>query len=105
MDGREWRIRRGGEVDVVEPHDADVARDGQAPLANRPDGADRHAVAHRQDRGRPATAGPDSLERRAATIDARGAGRDRLWRNVDPGIGERVAVAAEAAGDDAALLV
>ena len=102
VDGRQGWIGRRGQVDVVEADDADLARDRVPPLVDRADGADRHRVAHGQDGA--SAGGPASHRRSNASlpaVDAGGADGDRVGGQVDAGLGQRLAVAAQPALDDA----
>ena len=70
VDRRERRVHVLGEVDVVEADDADVARDGQAHVAQGAHRTDRHRVAHGQHGGRTDAVLPGAVEGGHAALDA-----------------------------------
>lgn len=67
-----------GEVDVVEADDAEVARNGQAEVGRGAHRADRHGVAHGEDRCGTDAEGQCPLEGRRPAVDGRRADDDRL---------------------------
>ena len=88
-----WTVVRGGSVEAARSTSSKpttlISPGTAAPRSSdRADGADRHRVAHAQDRRRPAAGVPDSIERGAAAIDAGRPDRDRLGRQLDSGFGQ-----------------
>src|SRR5215210_2278300 len=104
VDGGQRWIRVSGDVDVVEADNADVARNGQP---KRPDGAhraDRHRVAHGEDRRGTQARLPRPLECGNPAGDTGRSDDDPVERQVDASGFERRPVATEAATRDAGRL-
>ena len=104
VDRRERWVHVRCEVDVVEPDDAHVVRDAQAEVAQGAHRADRHRVAHRQDRGRTKAVLPRALEApRRRRRWSRGR-RRRFVADRDADSRECLAIAAQAAAGHAVAI-
>ena len=95
MDGGQRRVGVGRDVQVVEANDAQVFGHAQASLARRPDDADRHDVAHRQDGRGPDLVLPDATECGHSAVEGGRPDDDALVRQRDAPEVEALAVAGQ----------
>jgi hypothetical protein len=101
VDRRQRRADVAGELDVVEPDDAQVGGHRQADVSCSVDRLDGNRIAHREDGSGTVAAFPGPREARGAVVDARWSDDDSIVRNLDPGRAELRSIGAEPGADHA----